>query len=277
MMITAQTRLVGVIGFPIAHTLSPVMHNAAFAALKLDWVYLPLVVPPEQLRAALQGLVALGFAGANLTIPHKTSALAHLDDLSPEAKSLGAVNTVVVAAGRLIGYNTDATGFLAALDEAGCRPHHALVLGAGGAAHAVVYALRQRGVSVTIGNRRPKPAAWLAEKMGAAFLPTWDAFTLSTALTGVDLLVNATPVGQWPVVNESPLPAGVQLPSHLTVFDLVYNPPHTRLLQQARQAGAKTISGLGMLVHQGAAAFSLWTGYPPPTEVMRRAVLAGLG
>jgi shikimate dehydrogenase len=141
MGLTAHTSLVGLLGWPVHHSLSPAMHNAAFRALGLDWAYLPLAVPPESLPDALAGLKALGFRGANVTIPHKEKALLGLDEITPEAKSLGAVNTLVIHDGRMVGHNTDVAGFLAALDDAGCSPCRAVVMGAGGAARAAVYAL----------------------------------------------------------------------------------------------------------------------------------------
>ena len=296
-MITAGTRLVGVLGYPVEHSLSPAMQNAAFAHLGLDWAYVPLPVAPDCLGDAVRGLRALGFAGANVTLPHKERALAFLDDLAPEARALGAVNTVVNQGGRLVGHNTDAAGFLAALAEVGCVPRHAVVLGAGGAARAVVYALVQAGAAVTVANRTPERAAALLAAVAAAggrelsrasAVPAMpashsavgvcalDAPDLERALARADLLVNTTPVGMWPEVDESPLPSGVVLLSGLTVFDLIYNPLETTLLRQARACGARSVGGLGMLVHQGALAFGLWTGLAAPVEVMRQAALEGL-
>ena len=270
-MITSRTHLVGLLGYPIEHSVSPAMHNAAFAHLGLDWVYLPRPVLPERLGEALRGLPALGFRGANLTIPHKEQALAYLDDVTPEARALGAVNTITIEDYRLVGHNTDADGFLAALTEAGGQYQRAVVLGAGGGARAVVYVLRKLGISVTVANRTPERALRLSVDVCAL-----DAPSLGEALKQADLLVNATPVGMWPAVEASPLPEGLNLAPDLTVFDLVYNPWETRLLRQARLSGARTISGLGMLVYQGAAAFRLWTGIEPPLEVMRQAAYGHL-
>lgn len=270
-MITSRTQLVGLLGYPIEHSVSPAMHNAAFAHLGLDWAYLPRPVLPDRLGEALRGLPALGFRGANLTIPHKEQALAYLDDVTPEARALGAVNTITIEDYRLVGHNTDADGFLAALTEAGGQHQRAVVMGAGGAARAVVYVLRKLGVAVTVANRTLERARRLSVDVCAL-----DASSLGAALKQADLLVNATPVGMWPAVEASPLPEGLALAPDLTVCDLVYNPVETRLLQQARLAGAKTISGLGMLVYQGAAAFRLWTGLAPPLEVMRQAAMQNL-
>ncbi len=280
MGLTAQTTLVGLLGWPVHHSLSPAMHNAAFRALGLDWAYLPLAVPPESLPEALAGLKALGFRGVNVTIPHKEKVLAGLDEVAPEARSLGAVNTVVITDGRLAGHNTDVAGFLAALDTAGCAPCRAVVLGAGGAARAAVYALLSRGVTVIVANRSPQRAQGLVASLSApsrrADTCTLETQPLRDALSRSDLLVNATPAGMWPDVDATPLPAGTRLHDGLAVMDLVYNPLETLLLRQARQAGAKTINGLDMLIHQGAAAFRLWTGQDPPLAIMRQAALTAL-
>ncbi len=280
MSLTAQTTLVGLLGWPVHHSLSPAMHNAAFRALGLDWAYLPLAVPPGSLLEALAGLKALGFRGANVTIPHKEKVLAGLDEVAPEARSLGAVNTVINVDGRLVGHNTDIAGFLAALDNAGCVPRQAVVLGAGGAARAAVFALLSRGVRVTVANRTPQRAVGLVtsfeEATRRADTCTLETGALREALGRADLLVNATPAGMWPDVDATPLPAGTQLHAGLTVMDLIYNPLETLLLRQARLAGAKTVNGLDMLIHQGAAAFCLWTGQDPPLSIMRQAALSTL-
>lgn len=278
--INGQTQLLGIIGWPVEHSLSPTMHNAAFAALGLNWVYLPLSVPPGRVEAALRGLLALGFRGANVTVPHKEAVMPHLGCITEVAQAIGAVNTLVVGEdGRLTGDNTDGAGFLAALREAGFEPQgcRALVLGAGGAARAVVYALATAGAQVTVLNRTSSRAEALIQHLAPAVPPSslssqlLHREILAEEATHADLLVNATPVGMWPHGEGSPWPDDLPLPSHLTVFDLVYNPLETQLLRQARRVGARTIGGLGMLVHQGALAFELWTGRLPPLEVMRAA------
>lgn len=285
-VINAETRLVGLLGWPVAHSVSPAMHNAAFAALGLNWLYLPLPVPGERLEDATRGLRGLGFAGANVTVPHKQAVTKYLDELSPEARAIGAVNTIVVREGRLIGYNTDAEGFLQALRQAGYEPagRRAVVLGAGGAARAVVYALAYAGARVVVLNRTPSRAQHLVRSLQPHLPP--DVPVAASPLTAADLsahlgegqlLVNATSVGMAPYVLRTPLPGGVVIPKGLTVYDLVYNPAETTLLRQAREAGAQAIGGLGMLVHQGAEAFRLWTGVEPPVEVMRRAAEDALG
>jgi shikimate dehydrogenase len=274
--INGQTKLVGLIGYPVKHSLSPAMHNSAFAASGLNWCYVPLPVIPERLGEAIAGLRALGFVGANVTVPHKEVVMSYLDDVTPEAQAIGAVNTIVVREGELIGYNTDGQGFLTALSEGSFDLHgkQAVVLGAGGAARAVVYALAQAGTQVTVLNRSPVHAQGLVQDFSPLFpalslraLPlTWQA--LEEWTTEAHLLVNTTPVGMWPDVDKSLWPEDLAFPSHLTAFDLVYNPRETKFLRQARSSGAKAIGGLGMLVHQGTAAFELWTGEKAPVEMM---------
>jgi shikimate dehydrogenase len=277
--INGQTKLVGLIGHPVEHSLSPAMHNSAFAALNLNWCYVLLPVLPEQLGEAVAGLRALSFVGANVTVPHKEAVMSHLDHVAPEAQAIGAVNTIVVYEGRSIGYNTDWRGFLTALGEGGFDPQgkRAVALGAGGAARAVVYALAQAGAQVTILNRTPARAQALIRDFSPLF-PSTSLFALPLTLQTLEeqtadahLLVNTTPVGMWPEVDRSPWPEGLAFPGHLTAFDLVYSPGQTKLLQQAQQAGAKVVGGLGMLVHQGAVAFELWTGEKAPIEAMYEA------
>jgi shikimate dehydrogenase len=276
--IGGETTLVGIIGWPVAHSLSPVMHNAAFQSLGLDWAYVPLPVRPERLAEAIQGLRALGFKGANVTIPHKEVVMPLLDGLSSAAQAIGAVNTVVVReAGGLVGENTDWAGFLASLRDAGFDPsgRRCAVIGAGGGARAVVYALALAGGHPVVFNRTLERSIRLVEDLRVAFPdvktgahPLEDLCRIGGEMV---LLVNATPLGMWPQVDASPWTDDLPLPSHLTVCDLIYNPLETKLLRQAREAGAMTIGGLGMLVHQGAAAFQLWTGLEPPVDVMMEA------
>jgi shikimate dehydrogenase len=274
--INGQTKLVGLIGYPIEHSLSPTMHNSAFAALNLHWCYVPLPVLPERLGEAVGGLQALGFVGANVTVPHKEAVMSYLDEVTSEAQAIGAINAIVVCEGKSIGYNTDWLGFLTALSEGGFDPQgkRAVVLGAGGAARAVVYALAHGGAQVTVLNRTPSRAQALVQDFSPLF-PSLSLRSFPLALQTLEeqaaeahLLVNATPVGMWPEVDQSPWPEDLAFPAHLIVFDLVYNPRQTKLLQQAQAAGAKGIGGLGMLIHQGAAAFELWTGEKAPVEMM---------
>jgi len=290
--INSQTRLVGLIGWPVEHSMSPAMHNAAFEALDLNWRYVPLPVRPQHIDTAVGGLAALGFRGANVTVPHKEAVFhaldrsEHPDAVAAEARALGAVNTLVVHQGAvdapiITGHNTDAAGFVGSLEAAGARLEaiSAVVVGAGGAARAVVFGLIQAGArAVTVLNRNEKRAEQLAADLGDAdpapahlrAAPLEAGRLIETSRTA-DLLVNATPVGMWPREEGSIWPHGIPVPSHLTVFDLVYNPPTTEFLRQARVSGARAVDGLDMLVRQGARAFELWTGQDAPIAVMRRA------
>lgn len=281
---SASTRLVGLLGDPVAHSRSPAMHNAAFRALGLDWCYVALPVAPAALPAALAGLAALGFVGANVTIPHKERAAALADELTPTAHGVGAVNTLtVLPGGELLGDNTDAGGLLAALAEAGVEVagQRVVILGAGGAGRAVAYALAQAGATVTLANRTHGRAvalaAALAHHTGEApeALPLADTDALGRRLAQAALLVNTTSAGMHPGPDISPLPEGVRLPPGLAVFDLVYAPRRTRLLRDAEASGCRTIEGLRLLVHQGALSFQQWTGREAPLEVMSQAVEEG--
>lgn len=284
-LVFGGTKVAGVIGWPIEHSVSPPMHNAAFRALGLDWCYVPFAVHPSHLEAAMRGVKALGMRGINATVPHKQALLSLVDALTPAARAIGAVNTVIVKGEALIGHNTDAAGFLRALRDADYVPDEsrALVLGAGGAARAVVYALASVGAQVTILNRTPKRAEVLAHELvdvndGARLSArTLSTSTLQSEAPGAQLVVNATPLGMWPDVDSSPWPEGVAFPPEALLFDLVYNPRETLLMRQARHSGASAVDGLRMLVHQGAEAFELWTERDAPVEAMYAACTRTLG
>jgi shikimate dehydrogenase len=275
---------VGLVGWPVEHSVSPAMHNAAFSALDLPWRYSLLPTPPGEVGSVLAQIREQGYLGANVTAPHKLAVIPFLDELTDASRDIGAVNTIIAQDGRLIGYNTDGEGFLAALKEAGCDPsgQGVLVLGAGGGARSVVCALAQSGCAITIHNRTRERAARLVQDMrgrctryrGARLAQVRDLRVLD--LAAFDLLVNATSIGMRPDVRSSPWPEDLAIPPHWTVYDLVYNPEETWLLARARAAGAKTVGGLGMLVHQGALAFELWTGKAPPVEVMYAAAREAL-
>jgi shikimate dehydrogenase len=278
--LTGRARLAGVMGWPVAHSLSPRLHGHWLHRYGIDGAYVPLAVPPERLEQALQALPALGFAGVNLTIPHKEAAVSLVDQLSPAAERIGAVNTVVVEPdGTLSGDNTDGFGFIAALSEsdvawrAGAGP--AVVLGAGGAARAVAVALLDSGApEVRLLNRTPERAHALARELGGAIhaVPWAER---SAALDDAALLVNTTSLGmrgQPPLVL--PLDA---LPRTALVSDVVYTPPVTALLVAARARGNRVVDGLGMLLHQARPGFRAWFGVDPVVDDdLRAAVLAGL-
>lgn len=264
--------LLGLLGHPVAHSVSPAMHNAALAAANLAGVYAACDVTDVGLSHALDGLAPLGFLGVNITVPHKQVVAARCATLSAEARDIGAVNTVVVVDGRLHGDNTDASGFLAAL-PAGLSPATALVVGAGGAARAVVVALVRSGWDVVVAARRPAQAVQL-EALATGHpgeVRGYDLATVAAVVATAQLVVNATPVG----LQDERLPDPMhRLGGGQVAYDLVYNPLATPFLQDAATRGATVVDGLGMLVGQAAASFRLWTGVTPDTEVMRRAALA---
>ena len=280
--ITGKTKVCGIIGDPIEHTMSPAMHNAAFRALGLDYAYLPFRVRPEELKNAMAGLKALGIAGLNVTIPHKVAVIPLLDEMDPLAGKMGAVNTIVNEDGKLTGYNTDAPGFLQALKSNGVEPNgkKMVILGAGGAAKGICFILAEAGASLVILNRTVSRAEELAAQMGKFYNEDIKAMALNEAnlkeaLDGADVLVNTTSVGIKPDVDLTPVPAGLLKPD-TTVFDIVYNPLETKLLREAKAAGARTIDGLDMLVWQGALAFEMWIGKGAPFDVMKQAAVKAL-
>lgn len=269
----ASPAALAVLGHPVAHSVSPAMHNAALRAVGRDAAYHAFDVPPERLAGALRGLACLGFAGVNLTVPLKQLAVPLLDELDPTAATLGAVNTIAVRDGRLVGHNTDGAGFLRSLAaDADWRPagRLAVVLGAGGSARAVVAALGAAGAEVAVVNRSAQRARALSPASG-------DLAAAAAWLPRADLLVNCTPVGMHPAVDSIPAVDLDLLPPGALVADLVYNPAETRLLLAARARGLRTLGGLGMLVWQGALAWRAWFGETGPVDVMRRAAEAALG
>lgn len=262
----------GVLGWPLDNTLSPAIHNAAFRALDLDWHYFAWPVEPELLGDAVRGLRALGAAGANVTMPHKESVIPFLDSLEGDAKKTGAVNTIHDRGGRLVGENTDVQGFSAFLGgDVGfrCNGADALVLGAGGAARAIVKALTDSGATTRVAARRPDAAGALSE-VAAIEVVEWTG--AAAAAKEADLVVNTTPLG----MQGEQILDGAAFRSGQTVVDLVYSPPLTPMLESARAAGADAWGGIGMLVHQAAAAFRIWTGQEPPLETMSAAALHAL-
>lgn len=282
--VSAKTRLCGIIGDPIGHTMSPIMHNAAFKKVGVDYLYVPSRVRKEELGKAIEDMRALNVRGLNVTIPHKVAVIPFLDELDPLAERIGAVNTIVNDDGTLRGYNTDAAGFLQAMLERGIEPKgkNMVILGAGGASRAISFILAERGAHLVILNRLLELdwAEELAGNISKIFTREVKALkldeeNLAKVLEKADILVNATSVGMSPNVDET-LVTSRLLKSGIIVVDIVYNPIKTRLLREAEEAGAKTISGLDMLVWQGALAFEKWTGLKAPVEVMREEVIKTL-
>ena len=267
------------LGYPLGHSVSPAMQNAALREAGLDdWSYAAHPVPPEQLAAAVEALRRPDMAGANVTVPHKQAIFPLLDGVTPVAEAIGAVNTVVKQPdGRLIGHNTDAAGFLAdlyALDVAiAGRP--VLVLGAGGSARAVVAACAGVGARIRLMARRREQAETLGQ-LAPLTIYDWAPLDWLRACDDCVLIANCTPLGMAPKVDASPWLAGTPFPPTALVYDLIYNPADTRLTREARAAGLRAATGLGMLVEQGLLGFELWTGRPASRTTMRRAAEAAL-
>ena len=266
-----STRVVGIIGDPVTHSRSPAIHNAAFAACGLDWVYVAFPVPPGGGPAAVAAVRVLGLAGLNVTMPHKTAAAAACEELSPTARALESVNTVVNRDGVLFGDSTDGPGLLAALADEGVevRGTGVLVLGAGGAARAIVQALGTAGARVTIAARRADAGAHAARLAEDARVV--DFSDLDNAVHAADIIINATPIG---MAGEPPPIAVEALQPSQFVYDTVYHPSPTPLLDAAAARGIRHAGGLGMLVHQAALSFTLWTGETAPLAVMSAAASA---
>ncbi|MFC2035292.1 shikimate dehydrogenase [Chloroflexota bacterium] len=275
--VSGKTRLCGLIGDPVEHSVSPVMHNTAFRETGIDYLYVPLRVKKEELGKAIEGMRAFDMKGLNVTIPHKVAIIQFLDELDQLAERIGAVNTIVNNDGVLTGYNTDASGFLQTLLERGIEPEgkNVVILGAGGASRAISFILADRGAHLVILNRLLE-LAWAKELAGRiSQISTKEVESLELNrenLMGVlgkaDILVNTTSVGMSPNSNETPVDSAL-LRSDLIVFDIVYNPIETRLLREAGLAGAETLGGLDMLIWQGALAFEKWTGVKAPVESMK--------
>lgn len=271
-MIRGTTRVAAVIGWPVEHSRSPQMFEAAFAEAGLDAVMIPIGVPPESFAQVVGALRAMRAYGACVTLPHKLAAAALCDELSDAARAIGAVNCLHVAGDRLIGHNTDCHGFSDALVEAGCPPggKRCVILGAGGAARAVAYGLASANAgAIDVIARRPEAVAWTAAR-------PWTAGELRAVFARADLVIDATPIGlaagDTTALDQLPLDA---LRDGSWVTTLVYH-RRTILLERAAALGHSTLDGRGMLVHQGARAFAIWTGAPPPIQAMRRALDASL-
>ena len=275
-MITGKTKLLGVLGAPIGHSLSPIIQNAALRAAGLDYVYAALPVRADALTSAVHGLRDAGIAGFNVTIPFKTEIIPLMDDLSEDARRIHAVNTVVVEEnGRLVGHNTDVTGFLAGFAERGISIEgtHAVLVGAGGAARAALWGLlRSHVTSVTIGVRTAAKGAALAANFaadGTVEACAFDDPAFTRALAAADVVVQTTPVGMTPHTEALPPIDLATLKDGTVLYDLIYTPAATRFLREGATRGLRTINGETMLAAQGAEAFRLWTGITPDLELMK--------
>ena len=278
----------GLIGYPLGHSLSPVIHSAALQACGLEGSYSLFPIHPddkEGLRELLDRVRDGEITGFNVTIPHKQNVIEFLDELTPTAQAIGAVNTIYVRDNRLIGENTDAPGFLADLKrtlqlshEALRLPRSALVLGAGGSARAIVYALVNDGWNVYLAARRIEQAHQLADSFTNYRLPITvsslpnSETTFTNLQSQISLIINTTPLGMTPNIDESPWPENLLFPPHAAIYDLVYNPRETRLVREARLQGRNATTGLGMLIEQAALAFKIWTGQNASREVLRASV-----
>lgn len=282
--ISGKTSITGILGYPLGHTLSPVMHNKAFKTLGLDYIYLPFEVHPEDLNTVVKALPALGIKGLNVTIPYKEKIITFLDELDPLAQKIGAVNTIVIKNRKLHGYNTDGSGFLASLREEGFEPatKKVMILGAGGSARAVAFSLANAGVQeITFVVRNLLQGEKLAADLNKSFSVSLKVVEFSSlaehVVAAAHLIVNTTPVGMYP--HEDTMPPlkldGLHQGQHF--YDLIYRPFETKIMGEARKRGLTVQNGVGMLVHQGAQAFSLWTEKTPPLEVMRQAVWEHVG
>jgi shikimate dehydrogenase len=278
----ANTEVIGLIGHPIKHSYSPFIHNVTIELKKLDYIYLPFDVPVSNLKNALKGMIALGIKGFNVTIPHKETIIQYMNDVSEEATMIGAINTVVNDHGKLNGYNTDVHGILETLipykDEITGRD--VTVVGSGGAARAVIFTLIRnfRPSMIHIVNRTEQRAEslkrYFKEKMKYTDFRTHELFPpeIIDVFSGSKLIVNATPIGMFPDIDDSVTTLQSSFHKDQIVFDLVYNPAQTKLLRMANVSGAVTLDGLRMLVHQAAKSFELWTGEELPVEQLHKSL-----
>lgn len=279
-MKNSETKILAIIGSPIVHSKSPLMHNTMLDFLGLNYHYIAFNVLPEDLANAINGIRALNISGFNVTIPHKVEVMKYLDEISTEAKEIGAVNTVINENGKLIGYNTDGAGYVRSLVEdtnINLKGKNVLLLGAGGAARAIGYTLSEHQVEhLIIVNRNLEKATHIKSKLGNNCKVTVvTPSNIKEYIDNTDIIINTTSVGMHPNTEESLIKKEWIKPNHL-VSDIVYNPLITKLLLDAHNAGAQTHSGLGMFVHQGAIAFEKWTGITPNSRIMRNTVVDSL-
>lgn len=267
----------GILGYPVGHSLSPQIYAAAFKAAGLKhYNYIPIPIQPGKLMLAVEGIKGLNFRGVNVTIPHKTTILKYLDAIDSDALGIGAVNTVVNDGGMLTGYNTDVAGFLAALKEANFLPEdcNAVILGAGGAARAILWGLcKRRAEFITIGARNPQKADALAKdfmQYGSVEGLDWNSEQFKDAMRTADILINTTPLGMFPNMDDMPPVDLKLLPEGALVYDIVYNPVETKLLRTATELGYPTLNGMSMLLLQGQESYRLYTGTLPDMKVMTK-------
>ena len=280
---SSEIKNFGILGYPVIHSMSPQIYAAAFKAAGFpNYRYIPLPVHSGKLYFAVEGLKGLDFRGANVTIPHKSMVMNYLDAIDADAMIIGAVNTIVNDGGILTGYNTDVSGFLAALAEANflLEDSHAVILGAGGAARAVLWGLcKKRAEFVTIGARNPQKADVLAKDFlsyGHVEGLDWNSDEFKQMLQTADILINTTPLGMFPNVDDMPPVDLKLLPEGAFIYDIVYNPAETKLLRTAKELGFPTLDGLSMLLLQGKESYRLFTGEVPDLDIMRRALEKGL-
>ena len=274
MEIKGSTKIAIVIGHPIRHSMSPIMHNRVFKELGMDCCYIALDIKPEGIGLFIKSLRYTNILGVNVTIPHKTAVISYLDELSEEAKVLKAVNTIKITEEKLVGYNTDVFGFEKCLEGLDITNSSALLIGAGGAGKAVAYSLCRLNVKrLFITNRTEERARQLIEFLTDLFNKEiiFIPFSNLDSLGIIDVIVNATPLGMEGIEESLRIPGSI-IGKETTAIDLVYNPPKTEFLKVAETLGAKTLNGIKMLVYQGAASFKIWTGIEPPVEIMEEAI-----
>lgn len=288
-MINGETKIFGVIGDPIEHSFSPAMHNAGFKELNMNYVYLPFNVKQKDLSKAIAGANGLNIKGLNVTIPHKTNVISELDELDPIAKVIGAVNTIKFNndEGTAKGYNTDGIGAVKAINEVtSVKNKNVVITGAGGAARAVASTIANSGInSLVIINRNFKKAKILSnsinenlKKIGVDCKISSESLDkLAIELDNADILIDTTPLGMDPNINQKPIATADMMHENLLVNDIVYTPLETTLLKEAKIANAKTISGIKMLLYQGVESFKIWTGLEAPVEIMEKSLLNSLG
>jgi len=283
--INSKTKIVGLLGYPLGHSFSPNMQNAAFNNKGINNVYVPIEVKPENFATVVKAVSSMNFAGFNITIPFKVEVIKYLDEIDESAERIGAVNTVVIKDGRLVGYNTDGRGFLRSLEEGlgyNVEGKNIFVLGSGGASRAICMGLAfNKARKIYICNRTFEKAVALSKDInkhipGSSIAIPMEYNEMRKNIKNVDAFINTTNVGTFPKVDEMPIDSSL-LNEKLVVCDVIYNPKKTKLLLEAEKLGCKTISGLGMLVYQGAEAFELWTGVKAPVELMFDVVSEALG